>query len=82
MGKNGFSIKSIVAEIVFNIFKMLSKANLNKITIVSYEGKFFSCNPRAFVDYIIENNIEKFKLIVVLNDKSSITDEEKNFMKI
>lgn len=60
-------------KILFSIFKLFP-INDKKVTFISYAGKNISGNPKAILQYVIENMSEK-KCVVAVRDKKEKYNE-------
>lgn len=51
----------------YYIIRMFTKVKSNRIMLESYWGKSINCNPKAMLDYMLENNYDDYEYIVVYN---------------
>ena len=67
------SIKRIIKFCICSFFKLFP-IKQNRILFCSYNGREFSCNPRAMYEYLKSLN-ENFEFVWCINDFSKISDD-------
>lgn len=55
------------------IVRFFSRIKKGQILFISYQGKNYSCNPRAITEYIIENKLEEFTLYWLFSPEADIS---------
>ena len=59
---------------IYYILRIFTKVNNKRILFEAYWGKSISCNPKAMMDYMIENGYNDYQFIVVYNGKDKISN--------
>ena len=69
------TVKRVIKICIFQCFKIFP-VKRNRIMFISYDGKEFSCNPRAMYEYL-KSLDEKFEFVWAIDNFSKIPSEEK-----
>lgn len=73
----------VAAGIVRNLLKIfwIFPIKKNRIAMISYAGRQYSCNPKYISLYMQENYSNKFELIFALRHPNNWDSNEENFVK-
>ena len=67
---------------IYYILRIFTKVNNKRILFEAYWGKSISCNPKAMMDYMIENGYNDYQFIVVYNGKDKISNNRVKYVNI
>lgn len=67
---------------IYYILRIFTKLNDKRILFESYWGKSISCNPKAMMDYMVENRYDDYQFIVVYNGKDKTSDDRIKYVNI
>ena len=67
---------------IYYILHIFTKVNNKRILFEAYWGKSISCNPKAMMDYMIENGYNDYQFIVVYNGKDKISNNRVKYVNI
>lgn len=66
----------------YYIIRMFTKVKPNRIMLESYWGKSINCNPKAMLDYMLENNYDDYEYIVVYNGEGKTDTNNIKYVNI
>lgn len=67
---------------IYYILRMVTRVNNKRILFEAYWGKSVSCNPKAMMDYMIENGYDDYEFIVVYNGEDKISSDKIKYVNI
>lgn len=66
----------------YYIIRMFTRVKSNRIMLESHWGKSINCNPKAMLDYMLENNYDEYEYIVVYNGEGKTDIDNIKYVNI